>query len=411
MSSKSTLEIGKQYVAEIGNIAHGGHFVTHVEGCVVFVRGAMTGERANILVTHKRQKVYFGVAQEILDASEYRVIPSCQASKDCGGCDFQFIELPHQRVLKTSVLKDSLRRFAQLDSQQVEQIVGEGVLALDASTGLGWRSRARFDWNDTWQMHKYRSDTMVDTPECTTVTQEIGQELGRLERAGGLLPGEYTFAQGVNGVSVVGPKGNIAGPQSVTRNFAGLDWESGSQDFWQSNAALLPEVERAIKDSGAPQRGSSWWDLYAGSGVFSQVLSQEVGISGSVITVEGNRTTSQLARDRFAGLTDTHGATVRVVTSSVESFVGQMREVGTTPDGIFLDPPRSGAGISVCAELLEIAPKWILYLACDPVALARDARELCSGGIYELTRVTAWDAFPMTHHFESLAIFKKTKVS
>ncbi len=411
MSSKSTLEIGKQYVAEIGNVAHGGHFVTHVEGCVVFVRGAMTGERANILVTHKRQKVYFGVAQEILDASEHRVIPSCQASKDCGGCDFQFIELPRQRVLKTSVLKDSLRRFAQLDSQQVERIVGEGVLALGDSTGLGWRGRARFEWNGAWEMHQYRSDAMVSTPHCTTVTHEIGQELGRLERAGGLLPGEYTFAQGVNGVSVVGPKGNIAGPQSVTRNFAGLDWESGPQDFWQSNAALLPEVERVIKDSGAPQRGSNWWDLYAGSGVFSQVLSQEVGISGSVTSVEGNRTTSQHARDRFAGLTDTHGATVRVVTSSVESFVSHMREIGTTPDGIFLDPPRSGAGISVCAELLEIAPKWILYLACDPVALARDARELCSGGIYELTRVTAWDAFPMTHHFESLAIFKKTKVS
>ena len=59
MSSKPTLEIGSQYFAEIGKITHGGHFLTHIEGCVVFVRGAMTGEQAQVLITHKRQKVYF----------------------------------------------------------------------------------------------------------------------------------------------------------------------------------------------------------------------------------------------------------------------------------------------------------------------------------------------------------------
>ncbi len=411
MSSKPILEIGKQYVAEIGNIAHGGHFVTHVEGCVVFVRGALTGELANILVTHKRQKVYFGVAQEIFVASEFRVSPSCEASKLCGGCDFQFIESPHQRVLKTSVLKDSLQRFGQLDSHQVEQIVGSGVLALGNSTGLGWRGRARFEWNGAWQMHQYRSDSMVSTPHCTTVTHEISQELVRLERVGGLTPGEYTFAQGVEGVSVLGPTGHIAGPHLVSRNFAGIDWETRPQDFWQSNAALLPEVHLSIKNSGALQAGDTWWDLYAGAGVFSHVLSQGVGSTGSVTSVEGNRTASQLARDRFAGLTGSHGANVRVVNSSVESFVSQMREVGAAPDGVFLDPPRSGAGISVCEVLLEITPGWILYLACDPVALARDTRALCNGGIYELCSVTAWDAFPMTHHFESMAVFKNTKVS
>jgi len=88
MTSSPALEIGKLYVAEIGNIAHGGHFVTHVQGCIVFVRGALTGERAKILVTHKRQKVYFGIAQEIVTASELRVTPSCEASRSCGGATF-----------------------------------------------------------------------------------------------------------------------------------------------------------------------------------------------------------------------------------------------------------------------------------------------------------------------------------
>ena len=411
MSSKPTLNVGDHYIAEIGKIAHGGHFVTHVEGCVVFVRGAMTGEHAKILITHKRQKVYFGVAEEILEASQYRVDPSCAASAQCGGCDFQFVDYSHQRVLKTRVLKDSLERFAQLEASQVEKIVGEGVIELSGDDGLGWRARARFEWNDEWQMHQYRSDTLVNTPLCTTVTREIGQELSRLQAIGGVAPGEYTFAQGSAGVSVVGPMGHIAGPEMVTREFAGMQWETDIQDFWQSNGSLLPVVQQAIIDSGAARPGEDWWDLYAGAGVFSRALSLELGPGGSVTSVEGNRTASQRARDLFAGVPELDSARVRVINSSVEAFIRDMRHAGSVVDGILLDPPRSGAGISVCADVRALAPRSILYLACDPVALARDASELCTDGEYELVSVRAWDAFPMTHHFESLAVFRSTKVS
>ncbi len=411
MTSRRALEIGKDYVANIGNIAHGGHFVTHIEGCVVFVRGALTGEQAVVRITHKRQKVYFGIAQEIVEVSKFRVVPSCQSSQLCGGCDFQFISPPHQRALKTSVLKDSLQRFAALTQEQVDQIVGSGVRAIGDPSGLGWRERARFEWDQGWHMHEYRSDSMVNTPKCTTITNEMSLELLRLEGTGGLEPGEYTFAQGVEGVSVLGPSGHVSGPHSVNRNFAGTNWESSPREFWQSNAALLPEVADSIRDSGALSLGATWWDLYAGSGVFSQLLVQEVGTDGSVTSVEGNRNASHLARDRFAPAADTETTPVRVINSSVESFVGHMQKINVRPDGVFLDPPRSGAGISVCEALLDISPDWILYLACDPVALARDTKVLCESGGYELRSVTAWDAFPMTHHFESLAVFMNIKVS
>ena len=411
MTSKGALEIGKRYTALVGNIAHGGHFVTHVEGCVVFVRGALTGEEAIIEITHKRQKVYFGVAQEILRASDFRVAPNCEASQFCGGCDFQFIVPEHQRSLKTTVLKDSLQRFASLPEPEVDQIIGAGVRALGDSSGLGWRERARFEWNGDWKMHHYRSNLMVSTPDCATITPEIKNQLVALEQLGGLPSGEYTFAQGIEGVSVIGPSGHVAGPHSVKREFAGSEWESNPRDFWQSNAALLPEVARAIQDSGTVSLGATWWDLYAGSGVFTQLLADAVGETGAVTSVEGNRNASQLARERFVVTTKSHQAPVRVINSSVESFVDRVREEGNTPDGVFLDPPRSGAGISVCEMLLGIAPEWILYLACDPVALARDAKVLCASGEYALRSVSAWDAFPMTHHFESLAVFKSTKVS
>jgi tRNA/tmRNA/rRNA uracil-C5-methylase (TrmA/RlmC/RlmD family) len=411
MTSKPGLEIGKQYLAEIGNVAHGGHFITHIEGCVVFVRGALTGEQAVIQITHKRQKVFYGLAQEIVKASDFRVIPSCQASQLCGGCDFQYVSPPHQRVLKTSVLKESLQRFALLGESQIDRLVGSGVRGIGDPSGLSWRERARFEWDEGWQMHQYRSGSLVSTPHCTTITTQMSEELTRLEQMGGLSPGEYTFAQGVEGVSSIGPLGHVSGPHSVSRSFAGAHWESSPRDFWQSNPALLPEVAEYIRAAGIASVGTTWWDLYAGSGVFSQLLAQEVGSAGSVTSVEGNRNASYLARDRFASTTDSLAAPVQVINSSVESFVAHMRTVGVRPDGVFLDPPRSGAGISVCEVLCEISPSRILYLACDPVSLGRDTKVLCGSGNYELSSVAAWDAFPMTHHFESLAVFTKIEVS
>ena len=69
---------------------------------------------------------------------------------------------------------------------------------------------------------------------------------------------------------------------------------------------------------------------------------------------------------------------------------------------IVLDPPRAGAGAKVVGQILDLAPKHIVYVACDPVALARDLKPLIAGG-YELVSLRAFDLFPHTHHVEAVA--------
>jgi tRNA/tmRNA/rRNA uracil-C5-methylase (TrmA/RlmC/RlmD family) len=69
---------------------------------------------------------------------------------------------------------------------------------------------------------------------------------------------------------------------------------------------------------------------------------------------------------------------------------------------VVLDPPRAGAGNKVIGQLLTLRPKQMVYVACDPVALARDLKPLLEGG-YELTEIKAFDLFPHTHHFETVA--------
>jgi tRNA/tmRNA/rRNA uracil-C5-methylase (TrmA/RlmC/RlmD family) len=69
---------------------------------------------------------------------------------------------------------------------------------------------------------------------------------------------------------------------------------------------------------------------------------------------------------------------------------------------VIIDPPRAGAGAKVVGQLIELAPKHLVYVACDPIALARDLKPLLAGG-YELKQLRAFDLFPHTHHVEAIA--------
>ena len=79
-------------------------------------------------------------------------------------------------------------------------------------------------------------------------------------------------------------------------------------------------------------------------------------------------------------------------------------------DVIVLDPPHEGAGKEVIAQSVRLTPQRIVYVACDPAALARDTSYLRESG-YELQALRAFDLFPMTHHIECVALFVADKVS
>jgi tRNA/tmRNA/rRNA uracil-C5-methylase (TrmA/RlmC/RlmD family) len=79
-------------------------------------------------------------------------------------------------------------------------------------------------------------------------------------------------------------------------------------------------------------------------------------------------------------------------------------------DGVLLDPPRTGAGSEVIGLIAQAAPDRVIYLACDPVALGRDAGLLTKAG-YKMDGLRALDGFPMTHHVECVAFFTRSEIS
>ncbi len=149
----------------------------------------------------------------------------------------------------------------------------------------------------------------------------------------------------------------------------------------------------------APRDGTAW-DLYGGVGLFASVLAGQVGEGGAVTVVEASH---RAVGDGRAALADLPQVTWRVARVERELEAGRL---GTRPDVVVADPPRRGLGRELVAALCAHAPRRVVHVACDPAALARDVG-LFTGRGYRLEELRAFDAFPMTHHFECVALLTR----
>jgi tRNA/tmRNA/rRNA uracil-C5-methylase (TrmA/RlmC/RlmD family) len=184
-----------------------------------------------------------------------------------------------------------------------------------------------------------------------------------------------------------------------------------ARGFWQVHR-LAPDtltlaVQELVDDSLLDPRAGNL-DLYGGVGLLAAALGDKAGPAVKITTVESDT----LATDHAAAnLAEWIGAAA--LTDRVDRYLqGLLRNASAaersriTAGTVVLDPPRSGAGRVVVDALAELRPAQLVYVACDPVALARDAGLLAGHG-YELQELRAYDLFPHTHHLEAVARFTR----
>jgi tRNA/tmRNA/rRNA uracil-C5-methylase (TrmA/RlmC/RlmD family) len=178
-------------------------------------------------------------------------------------------------------------------------------------------------------------------------------------------------------------------------------FEVSQKSFWQSHKdapRVLTDAVLSYADLGV---GDHVLDLYGGVGLFTAAVLPQIGETGAVDLVEGSKTATSDATRNFAD-----SKNVTVITGDVTNVITRFSHA----DVVVLDPPREGAGKEVIENLSRIAPRTIVYVACDPAALARDTAYLREAG-YQLDAIRAFDLFPMTHHIECVAKFVASKVS
>jgi tRNA/tmRNA/rRNA uracil-C5-methylase (TrmA/RlmC/RlmD family) len=335
---------------------------------VVFVRHALPDERVVIEITDVAKRFLRGDAVEVLDASPDRVTAPCPLSGPdaCGGCDFQHVALPAQRALKAAVVAEQLQRLAGIEREvTVEEVPG-------APDGLGWRTRMQYVGlpGGGRGLRKNHSHDVVPVPECL--------------------------------IEAPGARVVIAGDppsrETVVETVRERSFEVAGDGFWQVHPGAPETLVDVVLEMLAPQPGERAVDLYAGVGLFSAFLAEAVGPTGSVLSIEGDRRASDLAAANLADLRN-----VRTKAGRVDRVLA---EADTMADVVVLDPPREGARKEVVAAVVDLAPRAVAYVACDPAALARDLAYFAERG-YRLSALRSFDLFPMTHHVECIALVER----
>ena len=402
---------------EIGPVAHGGHCVARHEGRVVFVRHTLPGERVRARLTDAGPDAKFWRADavEVLDASPDRV-PSAwpQAGPGgVGGGELAHVALPAQRAWKTSVLDEQLRRLAKLDLD----VAVLGAPGDDERGGLGWRTRIDLvaDAEGRAGMRGHRSHevhALDSMPLASPAIEDLdlfgrrwpaGAHIEAIAPAGGddpvvLLGGvPYDVRRGR-----VDPRPNAR--TSVRERVGDRVYRVAAAGFWQVHREAPGVLVDAVLAGVGDVDGAAVLDLYSGAGLFTAALADAVGDAGEVVSVEGDE---RAVKDARRNLHDR---------SNVELHAGDVARVLTGRDDadsdvvhadvVVLDPPRTGAGRAVVDGIVALRPERVVYVACDPAALARDLATFGAGG-YSVASLVGHDLFPMTHHLEAVAVLTR----
>ncbi|MGH8635953.1 MAG: 23S rRNA (uracil(1939)-C(5))-methyltransferase RlmD [Burkholderiales bacterium] len=431
-----------QRIVDIDSLDQEGRGVGHWQGKTIFVEGALPGERVEFSPYRRKPAYELARASKLLRGSAQRVTAACPHYGVCGGCSLQHMDVRAQVAAKQRTLEDALWHIGRVRPSHM----------LPALYGPAWayRQRARLTVRNVPKkggvlvgFHERRSSYVADMTDCPVLPRHIGCLLPLLRELVSSLSLRERLPQievaCADNVDVLvlrilqplthadedrirrfGDEHGVAiylqpaGPESA-RPFHpmpmpepeyrlpefGLALTFGPTEFTQVNAAMNRAlVSRAVRLL-APAAGEKIADLFCGLGNFSLPIAKSgacvVGLEGSSTLVE-----------RAAHNAQRNGLSERC--RFVRSDLFKDAAAALAREGpfqrILIDPPRDGA-IEVVKALPQPLPSRIVYVACNPATLARDAGVLVSMQGYELTAAGVVNMFPHTAHVESMAVFDR----
>ncbi len=399
---------GEELTVVTGAPANGGSCVAHHEGRVVFVRYALPGERVRVRVTADRGSYWHAEVAEVIEPSDDRVPSQCPiaGADGAGCCDLAFAAPEAARVLKAQVVANQLQRVGGHTWSGQDA----GAEPLSESGPTGWRTRVRLDVGADRRpgFHRYHSDELVTDLRCAQLPAGMldGLAPGLLEAD--LSPaaqlhvaldddGERhvvrTLRQGKRTATKV-----VEGSYEAVQRVGARSWRVPVTAFWQAHRDAAATYSSLVADWAQPGTGMTVWDLYGGTGVFAAALGDAVGESGRVVTVDTSRAATRAARAALADLPH-----VDVITDSVRRALTAQR---SGADVAVLDPPRAGAGREVIDLLAAAGVPRIVHIGCEAASFARDIGLYRSHG-YAVEKIKVFDAFPLTHHIECVALLTR----
>jgi 23S rRNA (uracil1939-C5)-methyltransferase len=436
---------GDELELTIDSLAFGGAGVARTDGYVVFVSGAVPGDRVRAVIGKRKRAYAEARVVEIVEPSPDRVPPAA----DHPGAPWQVLPYERQLEIKYTQVDDALRRIGKLDGYELEPIVPaaqqwryrnklEYSFGTDPVSGAlvcGFHAPGRWDeilpmtdcklasepanearerivgWCRQQQLTAYdrrsgegflRNLVVREGRRTGALQARLVTAPGRLDResliaaAAGLDGLLWTQQQSAGETTMGGETELLAGTERFEEVLGGMSFRISAEAFFQTNTEMAERLYELAIDYVDPRGFERVYDLYCGIGTIA------LSIAPRVAEVWGLELVEEAIADAIAGAQANEIDNVHFFAGDVRLALRELAERAGRPDVLIVDPPRAGLSQKVVRRIIETSPTKIVYVSCNPTTLAPNAAQLVEAG-YRLVRVRPVDMFPQTPHIECVA--------
>ncbi len=432
---------GTELELEIDSLAQGGRGVARSNGYVVFVSGALPGDRVRARLTRAKRDYGEAKAIELLRPSAERIADRClHGGEPCPGAAWQGMAYERQLAEKAAQVDDALRRIGRLDGFELEPIEpaveqwryrnkleysfgpgGDGLAlgfhrrgswadvvpvedCLLASEANNAARNAVRDWARDEAIPPY--DRRDQAGVLRNLVVREGRRTGELQTRLVTSPADFARPPVDLHTVIDGPGGGTDGPtgalgaEHLHEELCGLRFRISHNAFLQTNTEMAERLYGIAAEFAGLEGRERLFDLFCGIGTIGLSLARSAGevwglesVADAVADAEHNAKLNEIANARF-------------LTGDARLGIRPLIERAGRADVVVVDPPRAGLSSKVVRRLLEIEAPRIVYVSCNPTTLAPNAAQMVEAG-YTLRRVKPVDMFPQTPHVECVAVLEK----
>lgn len=448
------IENNKIYEFKIDGLGSSGEGVGRIDGFTVFVKRAIPGDIVKAKIVVLKKKYAIGDLLEIIQSSKDRVEPKCSLANNCGGCQIMHMDYNAQLEMKRKKVEDALTRIGKLDVKVNSTLGMENpyeyrnkaqfpVGILDGKAILGFYKMGTHDIVDTEYCHiqdpinekivktikKYINDFDIEvydeknrrglirhivtkvgftTGEIMIVIITNGKELPHkkqlIEMLKDNIEGLKSVVQNVNTKNtnvIFGDKTvTLYGEDKIVDYIGDLKFNISAKSFFQVNPMQTKVLyEKALEYAGLTG-DETVFDIYCGIGTISLFLAQKAKKVYGVEVVES------AIKDAKKNAEINSIENTEFYVGKAEEVVPRLYKEGKSADVVVVDPPRKGCEESVLETIVNMDPKKIVYVSCNPATLGRDLAYLDEKG-YKTVKVQPVDMFAHTAHVETVALLTR----
>lgn len=446
------LKKNEEYIVEILDNGFQGEGIAKIDGFTVFVPNAIKGEKTKIKILKVNSSHAFGKILEIIKPSENRIDSDCSVYPRCGGCAIRHVNYEKTIEMKKSSVEATLRKALG------REIKISDIIKMEKP--LYYRNKLQYpiglDENQKPVMGVYaeRTHKIISVKECkiqNELSQKIANDIFKFicenkipvydeEKLNGSIrhliirigvktnevmitivsntkdlkfqnelvkyitekyPEIKTIAKNINSKNtnvILGSKTEILYGDGYIYDILGdFKFKISPMSFYQVNPIQTEKLYSKAVEYAELTGEETVFDLYCGIGTIGIFASKKVkklyGIETIKEAIDDARENAKLNN------LDNAEFFVGDVEKTLPEFI---KERNILADVVFVDPPRKGCDKTALDTLLEIKPKKIVYISCNPATLARDLKILEEK--YEIKDISICDMFPFTHHIESVAL-------